>query len=635
MLSISELETKGVKKFASKEEFAVYIKKAREESSYYGVSRDMVNAMGVPAQVPMPLATEGGGSQKSAADRVSQTNVQVAGIDEPDIVKTDGKEIYFSPSYYYGGIIMPMRGVEPMMEKMMAPPYYEQSKTKAIHAFPPAELKVDSEIKAAGQLLLHNNTLVVFSGQEIKGYNVENPASPKDKWEMKLENNAWVVQSRLKDGKIYLVASQYVSQSDPCPIRPLSVRGEMVIVPCKDIYYPTAPFGADIAFTAFVVDASSGKVEKNISFVGSSQSSNVYMSNDALYVTHSRNENPIGFAIDFIATEAKDLFPAQLRSRLEKLQGYDISQQAKLAEIQVLLQDHFNSLDKDERLRIENELSNRIGDYYKKNQRKLEKTGIVKIGLETFGIVATGEIPGRPLNQFSLDEYKDYLRIATTVGNNFGWWGWNAWGISGRTGTESVNDVYVLDKDLKVVGLALGLGKGERIYSVRFIEDQGYVVTFRQIDPFYVLDLSNPKNPEVKGELKIPGFSSYLHPMAKDRILGVGQEDWKVKLSLFDVSDPKNPREISKYILDEYWTEVSSNHHAFLKDEKHTVFFLPGGKGGYVFSYKDDKLSLAKAVSQDSVKRALYLNDYLYIIGDAGISVWDETTWTKVKDLKF
>ena len=118
--------------------------------------------------------------------------------------------------------------------------------------------------------------------------------------------------------------------------------------------------------------------------------------------------------------------------------------------------------------------------------------------------------------------------------------------------TESANDVYVLDKNLKITGQVLDLGLTERIYSVRFIQDKGYVVTFRQIDPFYVLDLSDPENPALKGELKIPGYSSYLHPITKDKILGIGKEGSNVKISLFDVKDPENPSEAAKYTLQEF-----------------------------------------------------------------------------------
>jgi uncharacterized secreted protein with C-terminal beta-propeller domain len=184
---------------------------------------------------------------------------------------------------------------------------------------------------------------------------------------------------------------------------------------------------------------------------------------------------------------------------------------------------------------------------------------------------------------------------------------------------------------MQIMGSVKGLGLTERIYSARFIGDKGYLVTFRQTDPFYILDLSNPAAPKMTGELKIPGFSSYLHPISATRILGVGREEGKVKLSLFDVSNKYNPTEVSKYMLDEGWTEVENNHHAFLIDERHNFFFIPGGKGGYIISYTGDKLDLVKAMSQEGVRRAVYVNDFLYILGDRDMSIWNEKTWEKIR----
>jgi uncharacterized secreted protein with C-terminal beta-propeller domain len=265
-------------------------------------------------------------------------------------------------------------------------------------------------------------------------------------------------------------------------------------------------------------------------------------------------------------------------------------------------------------LKFRNEMNNRMNDYREEHKRDLERTGIAKIDLE-LNLKASGEVPGRVLNQFSLDEYNGYLRIATTVGR------WS----------EATNDLYVLDEDLSAVGSIKDFGKEERIYAVRFIGDKGYIVTFREIDPFFVMDLSDPENPAIKGELKIPGYSSYLHPITTDLILGIGKEDQNVKISLFDVSDAEKPEEIDKYELDEYWSDVLNTHHAFLLDSKHEIFFLPGGKGGYIFSYKNGELRLEKAVSTSAL-RAIYIEDYLYIIGNE-VVVFDENTWEKVNEL--
>jgi uncharacterized secreted protein with C-terminal beta-propeller domain len=254
----------------------------------------------------------------------------------------------------------------------------------------------------------------------------------------------------------------------------------------------------------------------------------------------------------------------------------------------------------------------------------------VKIKRDGLSIQATGKIPGSTLNQFSFDEWKGDLRVATTVG------GQNPFYMLGGTNlTEQVSDVYVLGANLEVKGSVKDLGKTERIYSVRFVEDRGYVVTFRQTDPFYVLDLSNSYSPLVKGELKIPGYSSYLHPLGKHMILGIGREQ-QVKLSLFDVSDPKAPKEVSKYELaNEYWSEAMDNHHAFLQDDKYHAFFLPGSRGGYVFSYEANTLSLVKALEAPGVKRGLYLNDYLYIVSDSGITSFREGSWEKIGEFSY
>ena len=424
--------------------------------------------------------------------------------------------------------------------------------------------------------------------------------------------------------KIYLVTKQYIDTYHPCPIKPLTVGDVPVSISCGEIYHPVNSVPVDVTFVAMTLNSNSGKVEQKTSFVGSSGSSVVYMSEQGIYLTYSYSNSIISFFAGFLKEAASDLFPQHLVDRINKLDSYDISEAAKMMEFGIIIEKYQNSLDDDERMRIENEMENRMVDYYKKHRRELERTGIVKIGLKDLTIQASGSVPGYPLNQFALDEYNNDLRIATTIGEN-----WNVF----NSGGESANDVYVLDSDLKLQGFVQDLGLGERIYSVRFLGEMGYVVTYRQIDPFYVLDLSDPKNPEVKGELKIPGYSSYLHPLAKDRILGIGKEDWKVKLSLFDVSTPSDPKEIAKYNLDESYSDVLSTHHAFLQDSKHNIFFMPGSKGGYIFSYENDKLSLTKAISQRGVRRAIYINDYLYIISDNKISVLNEKDWERINEL--
>ncbi len=173
---------------------------------------------------------------------------------------------------------------------------------------------------------------------------------------------------------------------------------------------------------------------------------------------------------------------------------------------------------------------------------------------------ASGTVPGSLLNQFAMDEHNGYFRIATTLGEP-----WNS--------ENSSSQVAVLQQEgrlLTEVGNVGNLGLGERIYSVRFVGDTGYVVTFRQVDPLYVLDLSDPTAPSVAGELKIPGFSTYLHPLGDGLLVGVGQDaddtgrTRGAKVSLFDVSNPAAPAELDVIVFPDGYSDVEWNHKAFL-----------------------------------------------------------------------
>jgi uncharacterized secreted protein with C-terminal beta-propeller domain len=395
------------------------------------------------------------------------------------------------------------------------------------------------------------------------------------------------------------------------------------MIPCSGIYHPERVLPIDATFTVFSVDIASGEISSKTSFTGSQSASVIYMSQNAIYITYPLYESEFRIMLQFIKEEFADTLPASIIEKIVKLDSYDISSSSKMAEYQTILQNYYNALNDDDRLKVENEMQNRMADYRKSRKRNFDKTVIAKISLSDLEFVASGEVPGQPLNQFSLDEFNGNLRIATTIGNS--WF----------SRSETANDVYVLGSDLKILGSVRDLGLTEKIYSARFIEDKGYVVTFRQTDPFYVLDLSNPQNPILAGELKIPGYSAYLHPLEKNKILGIGKEGSSVKISYFNVTDSKNPVEMDKYILKESWTDILNTHHAFLADAKYQIFFLPGSQGGYVFSYKNDKISLVKAVSEINAKRALYINNYLYIAGDNKISVLDQDTWEKIIDFEF
>ncbi|MEK6808996.1 MAG: beta-propeller domain-containing protein, partial [Nanoarchaeota archaeon] len=175
---------------------------------------------------------------------------------------------------------------------------------------------------------------------------------------------------------------------------------------------------------------------------------------------------------------------------------------------------------------------------------------------------------------FSMDEQDEYFRVATTTQLYVG---------------KSVmyNNVYVLNNKLEIIGELPSIAPDERIYSTRFIGDRLYMVTFKRIDPLFVIDMSNPEKPEILGELKIPGFSDYLHPYDENRIIGIGKEtssnEWGgvsvkgVKLALFDVSDVKSPKQLAMYEIGDSGTdsEALHEHKAFLFDKKKNILAIP------------------------------------------------------------
>lgn len=640
--------------FSSEAEFRNYLAQAKSLGAGVSVGGFGAGMEAVSFATPMATSVAKDASSTGAArttPRVSETNVRTEGVDEPDIVKTDGNHIYYSRearNLYRGGPEpMPMMapatdtatvssgsagaGVSEKMIGIVPPIYQPESKTDIYAVAGSGDVSPLGSIGKTGETLLYDDTLVLFesTGRSVTGYDISDRKNPKERWSVPIGDDSMLLEARKSGSRLYLVERTWTNESLPCPIRPLGAAQGMPEIACTDIYRPATPSPADSIFTALELDPTNGTVGDKVSFVGSSGQSVVYMGTDSLYVTYPKPADPVGMLLGFFRENGAGLFSIGFLDRLEKLSGYDIGIDAKLAELSRLIGNEFLGKSQDEQLRLQNEVTNRMSDYGTKHLRELGSTGIVKISLDGLEVGATGAVAGTPLNDFSLDESGGNLRIATTVGGRgelyFS-------GIS-TSGIRSENDVYILDKNLRQMGELFGLGQGERIYSARFIGDRGYLVTFKETDPFYVLDLSDPEHPTKTGELKIPGYSSYLHPLGAHLVLGIGREDGKVKLSLFDVSDPANPQEISKYLLNEYWSEATDDRRAFLADPAHKVFFIPGSQGGYVLSYEGSMLSLKVAVSGQSIRRALYIGDTLYVIGDSAIVSYDENSWQKKGEL--
>lgn len=262
---------------------------------------------------------------------------------------------------------------------------------------------------------------------------------------------------------------------------------------------------------------------------------------------------------------------------------------------------------------------------------KQEKTLLRKLSYKKgkLAVVAQKTFRGYLNDSFSIDEYDGYLRMVVT---------------RGRT-----NAVYVLDQKLKLTGKITNLAKDERVYSARFLGATGYFVTYKETDPLFSVDLSNPKNPKILGRLKIPGFSNYLHFYGEDKLLGIGMDVDKkgdvtdgVKLSMFDISDKKNVKEEHKYTLkDVYSTDVEWDYKAALIDvEKNIIGFPAGGENRqmyYLFSYTEEKgfqcNMKEKIYGSDALStRGIYIKDRLYVIHGNVLKAYSLKTYKKVDD---
>ena len=260
---------------------------------------------------------------------------------------------------------------------------------------------------------------------------------------------------------------------------------------------------------------------------------------------------------------------------------------------------------------------------------------------------ATGQVPGTLLNQFSLDLHEGYFRLVTTTE-------WNK------------HNVYILDQDLEITGRLEDFApRWEHLHSARFMGDRGYIVTFRMTDPLFVVDLSDPTAPKVLGELEITGYSDYLHPYDENHLIGIGKEATSngrfqgVKVSLFDVSDVSNPKEIAKFEIGDRGTDspVLRDHKALLFNRSRNLLVMPvllaesvlGSpswrygdyvwQGAYVLHvspeegihlegeithFADDTEFSEVGYDHDSplsVERSLYIGGVLYTISDAKIKM--------------
>jgi len=262
------------------------------------------------------------------------------------------------------------------------------------------------------------------------------------------------------------------------------------------------------------------------------------------------------------------------------------------------------------------------------------KTAIHRFDTAGTGVTdyaASGEVPGRLIGQFAMSQDGVVLRVASTKGDTW---------TEGPGESESlITTLTESDGELSELGQVDGLGRGEEIYAVRFIGDMGYVVTFEQTDPLYTVDLSDPENPVTTGELKIPGYSAYLHPVADGRLLGIGQAGTATgtltgaQASLFDVADPRQPERLDALDLsDGRYSSTSTewDHHAFLFSPEHSMAVVPvqsygrGGLRGAIVMSVDPEGGLAEVAQLEDagqIERTLIAGDNLVTVSTRGVAV--------------
>lgn len=289
---------------------------------------------------------------------------------------------------------------------------------------------------------------------------------------------------------------------------------------------------------------------------------------------------------------------------------------------------------------------------YDENYKVLESnTHILKFSLNNGKIKFNSEtdISGQINNQFSMDENGEYFRIATTITGNL-------WNVDENTS----NNLYILNDKLEEVGKITGFAKGERIYSVRYVGNKAYVVTFKQTDPLFVIDLSDPTNPQIVGELKIPGYSTYLHPYDDTHIIGFGydtKEDGTriitngLKMAMFDISDLNNPKELFKVSIGNQYTssQLIYNHKALLFSKEKNIIAFPlntyqkAKKNTRAAIYEidlDKGFSLKGEIGSitddymEEVERILYINNTYYTLGRKVIKAADMGTLEVVKEIE-
>ena len=523
----------------------------------------------------------------------SDTNIQVEGVDEADIVKTDGAYIYILSDNEIHIVNANGASMEEVAAIELPGDYY-------------------STDYGNGDMYLYENSLAILYFSKDTGnttivtYDISDRATPV--LVKHLSQSGTYVSSRMIDGILYTISDKDIGyfdleEDDYDTYVPGATRnGTFSCIPAQDIYscMGKSHYGnqsCEIVTSCNISDANEFISIKSV--IG--QSATVYMNAESLYLCMYN-----GMTLD------------------KESSAVDFSTLVKFS----------------------------ISDGV------LEKQ-------------ASANIPGSVLNQFSMDEYQGYFRIATTVDRYRVEKQFYMYGVLPRVyetteWTDQTNEVYILNENLDTVGKVTNLAPGERIYSVRFQGDVGYVVTFYQTDPLFEIDLRDPRNPIVTDALEITGVSDYLHSLGDNLLLGIGRDGTRngltgeIKLSMFRVNADGKNEEIHKLVLENTFdSEALDNHKAILIDVEKGLLAFPvcmvymvdsdytadyDTVSAYaVFSYTEESGFVQKGLIEvgsdawDMEKlRGLYIGEVLYVIStDKGVTACDMETCRVLSSLKF
>ena len=644
-----------IKKFSSADEIRDYIKNNTQLMQGENYRTD---GGWVPAPVPVMAAQESSAKGVSSSGILpsagglgspdySQTNVQVAGVDEPDFVKNDARYIYV-----ISGSTLTIVDAYPATSASVL------SKTELEDT--PREIFINgdrlvllktgtSDIEVSGtprstdvaaKVAMMPPVYPYYRSAPVTHavfYDISDRAHPKVLKDYTIDGD--YVNARMIGSTVYLLSRESVYPYNDRIIVP-AVRENTKIVATPDVYYFDNPEQQYDFTTVTSFDTSSGATKDAKTYlIGSGNI--LYVSPDAIYVSYQKYIN-IYRPMRGVAEPVIDVVQGSVGS------GAGISRAASPA-----LVEDFNTMSESEKQAVIADLKSGEQEAIRKREIDQSTTIIHKIGINNGAIayLAKGEVPGYLKNQFSMDEYGGNLRVATTS---------DVWTTRGQ---YEYNNVFVLDSAMKTIGSLTHIAEQEKIYSTRFIGDRLYMVTFKRIDPFFVIDLSTPSSPKILGKLKIPGYSDYLHPYDKNHIIGIGKEtttnDWGgvstkgVKLALFDVSDVEHPKQIDKVEIGDSGTDSAAltDHRAFLFDKNKNLLVIPArvvkqidtsGKyigdqqriwyGAYVFGLTPETGFVLKGTIEHNttggyswygspfdVKRSLYIGDTLYTLSQKQI----------------